>query len=144
MYPSLHLENNSQFRIFEPLNLPLDTLGMRREGMIWEASGCSHALLAFPASFMFGALCWQKKGVQSRDLEGRKLPAMVAHTVEMQQKSEHLPSHISLDHLLAKEKERYGHKRQMLGTCNPYTAPAAVFFPLKTARFLYMWWLWYH
>ena len=31
-YPGLHLENNSQFRIFDPLNLPLDSLGMRREG----------------------------------------------------------------------------------------------------------------
>ena len=41
------------------------------------------------------------------DLEGRKLLAIAAHTVETQQKSENLPSHVSLDHLSAKDKERY-------------------------------------
>ena len=44
------------------------------------------------------------------ELEGRKLLAIAAHTIETQQTTVHLPSHISLDHLSAKEKERYGHK----------------------------------
>ena len=43
------------------------------------------------------------------DLEVRKLLAIAAHTRETQQKPANLPSHVSLDHLLAKEKERYGH-----------------------------------
>ena len=47
------------------------------------------------------------------DLEGRKLLAIAAHIVETQQKPVNLPSHVSLDHLSAKEKERYGHKRQV-------------------------------
>ena len=41
------------------------------------------------------------------DLDGRKLLAIVAHTIETQQKPAHL------DHLSAKEKERYGHKLQV-------------------------------
>ena len=49
------------------------------------------------------------------DLEGRKLLAIAAHTVETQQNPANLPSHVSLDHLSTKERERYGHKLQVLG-----------------------------
>ena len=41
-------------------------------------------------------------------------------------------SHEYLDHLSKEEKTRYMFKLQVLGTCDPYTAPAAVFQPLKT------------
>lgn len=64
---------------------------------------------------------------------------MVAYTrlaMETRQKLENFPSHSYIDHLSTVEKEWYGHKLQVLGTCNPYTAPAAVFQPLKTARSL--------
>ena len=49
---------------------------------------------------------WILRGIhsfQSRDmlgdLEGRKLLAIAAHTVETQQKPANVPSHVSLDHL---------------------------------------------
>ena len=45
-------------------------------------------------------------------------------------------SHEYLDHLSKEEKTRYMFKLQVLGTCDQYTAPAAVFQPLKTAKFL--------
>ena len=38
------------------------------------------------------------------DLEGRKLLAIAAHTVETQQKPANVPSHVYLEHLSAKEK----------------------------------------
>lgn len=52
------------------------------------------------------------------------------------QKPESSPLHSYLDHLATVEKERCGPKLQLLGTCDPYTAPAAVFQPLKTVRSL--------
>ena len=55
--------------------------------------------------------------------------------LETRQKPENVPSR-NLDHLATAEKERYGPKLQLLGTCDPYTAPSAVFQPLKTARSL--------
>ena len=58
---------------------------------------------------------------------------MAAHTVKTLQKPANVPS---LDHLSSREKERYVLKLQVLGTCDPYTAPAAVFLPLKTAKSL--------
>ena len=57
------------------------------------------------------------------DLEGRKLLVMAAHTFETQQKQANLPSQVSLDHLLAIEKEGYGHKLQVLGTRCRISAP---------------------
>ena len=39
--------------------------------------------------------------------------AIAAHTVETQQKPANVPSHVYLDQLSAKEKERYGHKVQV-------------------------------
>ena len=60
---------------------------------------------------------------------------MAAYTrlaMETWQKLENFPSHSYIDHLSAVEKEWYGHKLQVLVTCDPHTAPAAVFQPLKT------------
>ena len=45
-------------------------------------------------------------------------------------------SHEYLDHLSKEENTRYMFKLHVLGTCDPYTAPAAVFQPLKTAKSL--------
>lgn len=62
---------------------------------------------------------------------------MAAHTglpVGTQQKLVNFPSHSYLDHLSTVEKEWYGHKLQVLGTCDLYIAPVAVFQLLKTAR----------
>ena len=41
-----------------------------------------------------------------------------------------------LDHLSNEEQRRYMEKLQVLGTCDPYLAPAAVFEPLNTSRSL--------
>lgn len=38
-----------------------------------------------------------------------------------------LTLHSYLGHLSAVEKEQFGNKRQVLGTCDPYTSPAALF-----------------
>ena len=45
-------------------------------------------------------------------------------------------SHEYLNHLSKEQNTRYMFKLQVLGTCDQYTAPAAVFQPLKTAKFL--------
>ena len=41
-----------------------------------------------------------------------------------------------LDHLSNEEQRRYMEKLQVLGTCDPYLAPAAVFEPLNTSTSL--------
>ena len=41
-----------------------------------------------------------------------------------------------LSHLSAAKKERYGNKLEVLGTCDPYTAPDSVFEQLHSARSL--------
>uniref|UniRef100_A0A667YRL4 Proline rich coiled-coil 2B n=1 Tax=Myripristis murdjan TaxID=586833 RepID=A0A667YRL4_9TELE len=41
-----------------------------------------------------------------------------------------------LNHLSTAEKQRYQNKLEVLGTCDPYTAPAAVYEPLNTAMSL--------
>jgi len=42
-------------------------------------------------------------------------------------------AHLYLDHISKEEKQKYMNKMQALGTCDPYTEPAAVFQSLKTA-----------
>lgn len=49
----------------------------------------------------------------------------MAHTglpEEMQQKPLIFATQDDLDHLSTQEKQRYGDKLQVLGTCDPYTA----------------------
>jgi hypothetical protein len=59
--------------------------------------------------------------------------------IELPQKPVKFPSfatHVCLDHLSKDEKQRYANKLSVLGTCDPYTAPAALFQLLKTAKSL--------
>ncbi len=72
-------------------------------------------------------------------LEGKALTANTRDSVELQHRPVNfltVSSHEYLDHLSEEEKQRYVNKLQILGTFHPYTAPAAVFQSLKTAKSL--------
>ncbi|KAL0963068.1 hypothetical protein UPYG_G00349270 [Umbra pygmaea] len=45
-------------------------------------------------------------------------------------------AHTCLDHLKKEEQQRYATKLQVLGTCDPYSAPTALFTPLKSTTSL--------
>ncbi len=68
--------------------------------------------------------------------EGKTPAANTRDFVELQHRPVKFPSvssHKYLDHLSKEEKQRYVN---ILGTCDPYTAPAAVLQSLKTAKSL--------
>jgi hypothetical protein len=58
------------------------------------------------------------------------MAAKTGNAGEQQRKPVTVSSHEYLNHLSKEENTRYMFKLQVLGTCDPYTAPAAVFQPL--------------